>query len=253
MSGEAAAIDLAALPRPPKGWAWSVPRDFCQVIASGSTPSANEMFEGEGDVPFIKVYNLTHHGVLNFTIRPTFISKETNNGQLKRSIAEPGDVLINIVGPPLGKVAVVPNSSPKWNINQAVVLFRPCEGVSHRYLAYAFQAESIMKRLTGLAKATAGQFNIGVGMCRELFPIPIAPSNEQTRIADRIDELFTELAAGVKALERVRRNLERYRAAVLHAATTGRLTAAWRLHHRPTKVPAAPSVGGKQRRRNAKR
>ncbi len=44
----------------------------------------------------------------------------------------------------------------------------------------------------------------------------------------KIEELFTELDAGVAALERVRANLKRYRAAVLKAAVEGELTADWR-------------------------
>jgi type I restriction enzyme S subunit len=66
------------------------------------------------------------------------------------------------------------------------------------------------------------------------FPVLVPPLAEQERIADRIDELFTDLSAGVAALERVKRNLSRYRAAVLHAAVTGRLTEAWRKEHGPT-------------------
>src|SRR5207244_1566778 len=58
-------INFSQLPSLPKGWAWSIPADFCSVVASGSTPTADKMFEGEGDVPFIKVYNLTHSGVLD--------------------------------------------------------------------------------------------------------------------------------------------------------------------------------------------
>jgi type I restriction enzyme S subunit len=69
------------------------------------------------------------------------------------------------------------------------------------------------------------------------FSILLPPLAEQRRIADRLDELFTDLSAGVAALERVRRKLKRYRSAVLHAAITGRLTAAWRKANGP---PAEP-------------
>ncbi len=70
------------------------------------------------------------------------------------------------------------------------------------------------------------------------FPILLPPFAEQGRIADRLDELFTDLSAGVAALERVRRKLQRYRSAVLHAAVTGSLTAAWRKTYG---LPAEPS------------
>ncbi|HVA44928.1 MAG TPA: hypothetical protein VNH11_00955, partial [Pirellulales bacterium] len=230
---EAATIDFSQLPPLASGWAWSIPAEICSVVASGSTPAADKMFEREGDVPFIKVYNLTHRGFLDFSIRPTFVSAETHEKELKRSITRPGDVLINIVGPPLGKVSLVPNDFPEWNINQAVVLFRPHDGVCNRYLVNAFLSEAIMRRVTRLAKATAGQFNIGVGMCRQLLPVPIAPSNEQRRIVAKIDELFSDLDAGVAALERVNANLKRYRASVLKAAVEGRLTESWRAQYRP--------------------
>jgi type I restriction enzyme, S subunit len=141
-----ATVDISDLPQLASGWTWCVPAEICSVVASGSTPNADEMFEGIGDVPFIKVYNLTHRGVLNFSVRPTFIATDTHSVRLKRSIARPGDVLINIVGPPLGKVSLVPNEFPEWNINQAIVLFRPHERILSRYLAYAFLTDTISSR-----------------------------------------------------------------------------------------------------------
>ncbi len=231
-------VDLSSLPSLPGSWVWCIPADVCSVIASGSTPKPNEMYAEAGDVPFIKVYNLTHRGVLDFSVKPTFIDRSIHLGLLARSRVLPDDVLINIVGPPLGKVAIVPSDYPEWNVNQAVVVFRPEAGVLNKYLAFAFLTDSIMRRVTSLAKATAGQFNIGVGMCRRLLPLPMAPTNEQHRIVAQIDELFSDLDAGVAALKRAKANLKRYRAAVLKAAVEGKLTEEWRSKH-PAKEPAS--------------
>ena len=59
----------------------------------------------------------------------------------------------------------------------------------------------------------------------------IAPSKEQQRIVAKIDELFSELDAGVASLKRARALLKRYRQAVLKAAVTGELTRDWRERH----------------------
>ena len=53
----------------------------------------------------------------------------------------------------------------------------------------------------------------------------------------KVDELFSDLDAGVSALERARASLKKYRAAVLKAAVTGELTADWRATH-PHTEPA---------------
>jgi type I restriction enzyme S subunit len=66
------------------------------------------------------------------------------------------------------------------------------------------------------------------------IPLPLPPLREQSRIADALDELFSDLNAGVEALERVRDKLKLYRAAVLKAAVEGALTAAWRKEHQQT-------------------
>ena len=53
--------------------------------------------------------------------------------------------------------------------------------------------------------------------------IPFPPLPEQERIVNRIEGLFSDLEAGVAALERVRVGLKRYKASVLKAACEGKL------------------------------
>lgn len=55
------------------------------------------------------------------------------------------------------------------------------------------------------------------------IPVPLPPLPEQHRIVAAIEEQFSRIDAGVDALQRARRNLQRMRATVLHAAVTGRL------------------------------
>lgn len=55
------------------------------------------------------------------------------------------------------------------------------------------------------------------------LPVPLAPLDEQRRVIDAIESLLPRLDEAGAALERVQRNLKRYRAAVLQAAVEGRL------------------------------
>jgi type I restriction enzyme S subunit len=70
------------------------------------------------------------------------------------------------------------------------------------------------------------------------FGVDLPPRAEQERIADALDELFTNLDEGVAALERVRAHLGRYKIAILMAAVSGSLSAKIRAV-RPAVEPAA--------------
>ncbi len=170
----------------PEGWVYATAEQMCEQIASGSTPSPEAMFPGAGEVPFLKVYNLTFDGSLDFTVKPTFVSNVTHQGMLARSRSIPGDVLMNIVGPPLGKVSIVPTAYPEWNINQAIVTFRSSSGFINRLLAHWLLAQPVLSRLERTAKATAGQHNLQVSTCRKL-PLPVPPLTEQIRIVAEVD------------------------------------------------------------------
>ena len=68
--------------------------------------------------------------------------------------------------------------------------------------------------------------------------IPIPPLPEQHRIVIKIEELLTQLDAGVASLKKVQAQLKRYRQAVLKAAFEGRLTLGWREKHKGEIEPA---------------
>jgi len=55
------------------------------------------------------------------------------------------------------------------------------------------------------------------------IPLRVPPVDEQWRIAEAVDSYFTRLDDAEATLERVKRNLVRYRASVLQAAVEGRL------------------------------
>lgn len=58
--------------------------------------------------------------------------------------------------------------------------------------------------------------------------LPIAPLNEQQRIVDKIERLFSKLDEGEALLKQVQQQLAVYRQSVLKAAVTGELTQDWR-------------------------
>ncbi len=70
-------------------------------------------------------------------------------------------------------------------------------------------------------------------------PYLLPPLPEQHRIVAKIDELFSELDAGVELLKKLKAKLKRYRQAVLKAAVEGKLTKDWREAHQGELEPAS--------------
>jgi len=218
-STEPAAPDTTSLPSLPEGWTWASAEQICNFITKGTTPSANKLLK-QGEIPFIKVYNLTDDGRLDFTVKPTFISRAVHDAELARSKVFPKDVLMNIVGPPLGKVSIVPEDHAEWNINQAVAIFRPLGNIDCHILAYCLMNQGILQWAIARSKTTAGQHNLTLEICRNL-PLPLPPLAEQSRIVAEVERrlsVLEELDAVVNAnLQRA----TRLRQCILQKAFTG--------------------------------
>ena len=61
---------------------------------------------------------------------------------------------------------------------------------------------------------------------------------QQTRIVEKLEELLSDLDAGVAELKAAQRKLGQYRQSLLKAAVEGALTAQWRAQHTPTETGA---------------
>ena len=166
---------------------WSFQRavDVCEKVQSGGTPK--EGFSESG-VPFLKVYNIVNQEI-DFEYRPQYISEAVHRSASSKSITLPGDVVMNIVGPPLGKVATIPAASPEWNINQAITLFRPSTSVVSGWISIVLLGGENLRSIINETKGSAGQVNISLSQCRNfLFPVPSI--EEQIEIVRRVEQLF---------------------------------------------------------------
>jgi type I restriction enzyme S subunit len=167
----------------PEGWVWCRLGEIA-YITSGSTPAQSAFIES--GIPYLKMYNLRNQKI-DFFYKPQYIKEDIHNGQLKRCRAFPGDVIMNIVGPPLGKIAIIPDSLPECNFNQAAVLIRPFLKEMNQFIFWYLNELSEIKAIE--TKGVAGQDNISVTQAHNMR-VPLPPLSEQNRIVQKLDILM---------------------------------------------------------------
>jgi type I restriction enzyme S subunit len=178
------------------------------------------------DLPFVGMENVEAHTTKILGTAPA--------SSVKSSAArfESGDVLYGRLRPYLNKVA-----RPDFDgiASGEFIVFPDQEHLRSRFLQSRLNARDFVNFASHINAGDRPRVDFDqIGE----FEISLPPKNEQSRIVSKIEELFSDLDAGVAALERARANLKRYRAAVLKAAVEGRLTAAWRKAH-PAVEPAS--------------
>ena len=169
----------------PESWVWCRLEDIA-YIASGSTPDKT-CFVKEG-IPYIKMYNLRNQEI-DFDYQPQYITEEIHNSKLQRSRTEVGDLIMNIVGPPLGKLAVIPATLPQANFNQAAVLIRPYKYKEDLVLYLKSYLEEMSEINSIATRGSAGQVNISLTQSQNMR-IPLPPLAEQQRIIAEISKWF---------------------------------------------------------------
>lgn len=158
----------------PKRFPIDILENKCSFITKGTTPKNIDILDKpfEGCIPFLKVYHITDWGI-DSHYKPSYVSSSIHNKDLSRSKVKPNDVLMNIVGPPLGKIGLVPDTFEEWNINQAIVIFRTKQELLPVYLLNALKSKTLLSSIIEQAVGVRQQ-NLSLKQCREI-KIPIPP------------------------------------------------------------------------------
>lgn len=137
-----------------------------------------------------------------------------------------GDVLFAKITPCMenGKIAVARGLKQGMGCGSTEFhVLRPNGAADPDYLRYFLVRSAFRREAQRNMQGAVGQQRVPTDFLRE-SAIPLPPASEQQRIVSRIEELFSEIDEGERALERVGRLVERYRQSVLKAAVTGELT-----------------------------
>jgi type I restriction enzyme S subunit len=118
-------------------------------------------------------------------------------------------------------------------VNQDLKALSPHPGVMPEYVAAALRANA-SRVLQSCSKDGTTVASIDTTKLLD-FEVPLAPTNEQVRIVAEIDSYASRIDESVALLNRVQRNLKRYKTSVLKAAVEGRLV--------PTEADLARAAG----------
>jgi type I restriction enzyme, S subunit len=141
-----------------------------------------------------------------------------------RQVVKSGDVLVSMTRPNLNAVALVPDELDSNIASTGFDVLRPIE-VESRWLFNIVRSGGFVAAMSALVQ---GALYPAVRP-RDIrgYEIPLAPLNEQKRIADKLDTFLARVDACRQRLARVQQILTQFRQAVLGAATSGALTEEW--------------------------
>ncbi|MBM6442737.1 MULTISPECIES: restriction endonuclease subunit S [Pseudomonas] len=204
----------------PKGWATACINDLAYI-------NPKQVFDDHLAAGFVPM----SHAPTNFRDKLRF---ETRNwGEIKKAYTnfKSGDVIFAKVTPCFenGKAAFVeglPNGIGAGS-SEFFVLRPSSEEVSAKYLLALVKSRGFMH--DGASNMTGA-----VGLRRvprqfvESYSVPVPPAAEQTRIAQKLDELLAQVDTLKARIDAIPILLKRFRKSVLSASVSGRLTEKWR-------------------------
>lgn len=139
-----------------------------------------------------------------------------------------GDIVIARTGATTGKSFFLNNPCNSVFASYLIRL-RVSDRLSSQYVFNFLQTDNYWKQISELSSGIA-QPGVNATKLQSLC-FPLAPHSEQQRIVDRIESLFAKLDEAKEKVQDTLDSFETRKAAILHKAFTGELTAQWRKEH----------------------
>ncbi|WP_083432028.1 restriction endonuclease subunit S [Atopomonas hussainii] len=215
----------------PAKWSLVALEDISADVSPGFA-SGKHNSDGTG-IPHLRPMNVDRDGQIDLNI---IKSVAEGKGIELRS----GDVLFNNTNSAelIGKTAVVSNRETGFAFSNHMTRIRPEFGIDSvfvaRQLHFLWMSGYMKHRCTN----HVNQASISSKTLAKTIPFLLPPCAEQTRIVAKLEELLSDLDAGVAELKAAQKKLAQYRQSLLKAAVEGALTAEWREQNTPTETGA---------------
>ena len=204
----------------PSGWLLTQLGTYIEVKNGYAFKSSDYISQNENSVAVLRISDIQNGAVTTQSASHVPSKLAMENFRVHR-----GDLLIAMSGATTGKTGVYSDDTEAYQ-NQRVGNIKllseqlGCRG--YRDFLVRYLTNDILKKAYG-----AAQPNISAKAIEELI-VPIAPLNEQVRIADKLDSILGKVNKAQARLDKIPAILKRFRQSVLAAATSGELTKEWR-------------------------
>ncbi|MBI5963092.1 MAG: restriction endonuclease subunit S [Chloroflexi bacterium] len=202
----------------PDGWEWKVLSDV-SISQSGAGFPKTYQGETEGAYPFAKVSDISNAVKNNggsLTSAVNYLSAATAR-KIHAKEFPIGTTLFAKIGEAVRLNRRAFASVSVLADNNVMGLIPNIDIVSPKFLYHFMHTVELYEYSQATTVPSVRKSDV------EQIPFPLAPLSEQERIVTRLEEMFSDLDAGVAALERVCVGLKRYKASVLKAACEGNL------------------------------
>ena len=208
----------------PNSWGITTVANTCEVVRGVTFKKADAIaYHEEGFIPVLRA-NAIQDGKLYFNDL-VFIPQDMVS---ERQLITKGDVVIAMSS---GSKALVGKAAQSDSDHFAGFgafcgILRPNTALNKRYVGHFFQSKGYRNKVYELS-AGVNINNLKPAHFSEI-EIPLPPKNEQTRIANKLDELLAQVDTIKARVDAVPAIIKRFRQSILAAAVSGRLTEEWR-------------------------